>query len=262
LFIHAGGNPGPFIYSPFKENPMTYPHVTEAWATAMEPPEIVYSSDIYGQIEFDIWFCVLQKGVGKLVYDPQMHAPGQRRTAITVNLNDLGGNNYKRDFIAEIATDGWQGITLPSLKTLGITDLSALNGAYVHAEMVKYATYKKSDGTEGVKTAPKILKIYKSLEECTDAAQGNTTQAEMNWDAPSGVSSANGNGATPVNEAEKQIAFAFLPAIVKSAVRGNAVDSAVLDGALKSNPIMAKHFNLGSPEVMQAIEVALREPAF
>ena len=235
---------------------MTFPHVQEAWATAMEPPEITYSSDVYGQIEFDIWFCVLQKGVGKIVYDPQMHAPGQRRTAINVNIADLGGNSYKREFIAEIATDGWTGVTLPSLKALGITDLTQIHEQYVHAEMVKYATYKKQDGTEGVKTAPKVLRIFKDAQECADAAQGNATQAAMDWSQPA----ANGNGAT--NEAEKQVALAFLPAIVKSAVKGNGIDMPVLEAALKSNPILAKYFTLGSPEVMQAIQAALAEPAF
>lgn len=32
---------------------------TEFWNSAMEPAEIVYTNDIYGQIEFDIYFCVL-----------------------------------------------------------------------------------------------------------------------------------------------------------------------------------------------------------
>lgn len=241
---------------------MTYPHVTEAWNTAMEPPEITYSTDIYGPIEFDIWYCVLQKGVGKVPFDAQSHAPNQRRTAVTVNINDVGGNNYKREFIAEIGTDGWAGVTLPSLKAIGVTDLNAFNGAFVHAEMVKFSTYKKSDGTEGIKTAPKILHIYQTLEECAAAAQGEGTQADWMTDPKTAPANGNGNGTAPVNEAEKATALAFLPAIVKMAVRGNGVDSAVLDAALKGNPILNRYFNLGSPEVMQAISAALAEPAF
>lgn len=243
---------------------MTYPHVEEAFASAFEPTKIEYSNDVYGQIEFDIWYCVLQKGVGKLVYDPQAHTPNQRRTAVTVNLNDIGGNNYKRDFIAEIPTDGWAGVTLPSLKALGVSDLQSINGAYVHAEMVKFGTYTKSDGSEGVRTAPKVLQFYKTLEECAAAAQGgsvHSTQADWLTD-PAPVNGGNGHAPAGGNEAEKQVALAFLPAIVKSAVRGNGVDSAVLEAALKSNPILAKYFNIGSPEVMAAIETALKDPAF
>lgn len=239
---------------------MTYPHVTEAWNTAMEPPEITYTNDVYGQIEFDIWFCVLQKGVGKVPYDPQSHAPNQRRTAVTVNLNDIGGNNYKRDFIAEIATDGWVGVTLPSIKALGVADLSKFNGSYVHAEMVKIGTYKKSDGTEGTRTAPRVLAVYKDVDECAAAAQGGATQADWMTD-PATAPKTNGNGAA-VNDAEKQIALSFLPAIVKGCVRGNGVDSPALDAAIKGNPILNRYFNLGSPEVMQAISAALAEPAF
>lgn len=234
---------------------MTYPHVEEAWSSAFEPVEATFSNDIFGQIEFDIWFCVLQKGVGKVVYDPQMHAPNQRRTAITVNLNDIGGNNYKRDFIAEIPTDGWVGVTLPSLKALGVTGLQAINGAYVHAEMVKVGEYKKSDGSTGTRTAPKVLTIFKSREECEAAAQGGATQADwLTGPAPAA------NGA--VNEAERTVALAFLPPIVKGAIRGNGIDLPTLEAALKGNPILAKYFTVASPEVTQAMAQALAEPAF
>lgn len=239
---------------------MTYPHIQEAFASAMEPAEITYSNDIYGQIEFDVWFCALKKGVGKQVYDPQMHKPGERRTAITVNIADVGGNNYKRDFIAEIREDGWYNVTLASLKALGVTDLMAFNGSYVHAEMTKVGTYKKSDGSEGVRTAPKILAVYKSREECENAAQGGATQADWMTTPPA---NGNANGAsTAGSDAERKVAEAFLPAIVKTAVRGNGIDLPTLEAALKSNPILAKYFTIASPEVIQAMATALQEPAF
>lgn len=245
---------------------MTYPHIDQdAWDSAFNPVEITYSNDIFGQIEFDIWYCALVKGVGKQVYDPQSHKPGQRRTAVTVNVNDIGGNNYKRDFIAEIRDDGWNSITLPSLKALGVSDYSKINGAYCHVEMVKFGTYTKSDGTEGVKTAPKVLTFYKTLEECAAAAQGGATQSDWLDNPPPAQPAASGNGANghaPGNEAEKQVALAFLPAIVKTAVRGNGVDMAALEGALKANPILAKYFTLASPEVAQAMQAALADPAF
>lgn len=242
---------------------MTYPHVQEAWQAAMEPAEITYSNDVYGQIEFDVWFCVLQKNVGKVVFDPGTHRANERRTAITVNIADIGGNNYKREFIAEIPTDGWAGVTLPSLKALGVTDLSKLNGAYVHAEMVKHATYKKSDGTEGVKTAPKVTRIFKDLDDCAAAAQGNTPEAQMDWTNAKGVNG-NGSNAGPAvaDNGERHVALSFLPAIVKGCVRGNGIDMPALEAALKGNPILAKYFTLGSAEVMTAIQAALAEPAF
>lgn len=240
---------------------MTFPHVADAWNSAMAPQEIAYSNDIYGQIEFDIWYCVLQKGIGKVVYDPQMHTPGQRRTVVSVNVSDLGGNNYKRDFIAEIPTDGWAGVTLPSIKALGVTDLHAFNGSFVHVEMVKVGEYKKSDGTTGTRTAPKVLAVYKNADECGRAAQGEATQDD--WlTGPAPARNGTNGAANGTNDAERQVALTFLPAIVKTCVRGNGVDSAALDAALRGNPILAKYFNLGSPEVTQAISQALAEPAF
>jgi hypothetical protein len=231
----------------------------DALKAAMEPAEIEYSNDIYGQIEFDIWFCTLKKGVGKTPFIAGVDAPNQRRTAVTVMLADLGGNNYKREFIAEIPTDGWAGVVLPSLKALGITDLSAVNGAFVHAEMVKIGEYKKADGTTGVRTAPKVLTIYKSADECAAAAQGQGVQDDLLTPPPNG---ANGNGANGTSDAERKVAEAFLPAIVKTAVRGNGVDIPTLEAALKSNPILARYFTIASPEVTQAMTAALAEPAF
>lgn len=237
---------------------MTDSSVLNPWDVAINATEVVLSNDIYGQMEFDIWFCTLKKGAGKQVFIPGVDRDGERRTAITINIADLGGANYKREFIAEIGNDGWLKTTLPSLRALGVADLQKFNGSYVHAVMVPFGEYTDKNGEKKHRTAPVVKAIYKTREECEAAAQGSAQQTDwLTGPAPA----ANGSAA-PANDAERKVAEAFLPAIVKSAVRGNGIDAAALEAALKSNPILARHFTMASPEVAVAMAQALAEPAF
>lgn len=230
-----------------------------AWQAAAEAVEATFSNDIYGRIEFDMWFCKLVKGVGRVPFDDGIDHLSDRRTAVDINIQDLGGTNYDRKFIAEIGNDGWLRVTLPSLKALGITDLQKFNGSFVHAVMEPYGEYTDRDGNKKQRTAPAVRAVYPNGAACEAAAQGADAQTDIfNGAAANGNGAANGS---PTADAERQVALAFLPAIVKTAVRGTGVDIPTLDAALKGNPILAKHFNIGSPEVIQAIASAT-EPAF
>lgn len=241
---------------------MTYPHVDQSlWDAAMEPKEIVYSNDVFGEVAFDLYFCVLRKGVGKQVYDPQQHAAGERRTCVTINITDLSGVNYRREFVAEIPGDGWQKVTLPSLKALGV-NAPALEGAYVHAVMEPFGEYTDKNGEKKMRIAPAIKRIFKTREECEAAAQGAAQQVSIFDGAAPGTNGSTPNTGNSGNDAERAVALAFLPALVKATVRGNGIDHAALEKALADNPIMARYFTLASPEVAQAMEQALSEPAF
>lgn len=240
--------------------------ISNPWAAAADATEAIYSSDVFGQIEFDIWFCILQKGVGKVPFDPATHPIAQRRTAVDVSLTDISGLNYTRSFIAEIGTDGWLKVTLPSLKAVGASDLQQFNGRYVHAVMEGFGKYTNADGEERTRTAPKIVRVFASREECEAAAAAGSTSGPdwlVNPQPAAPGPAANGQpAAADAGNPERQVALQFLPAIVKTCVSGNGIDSAKLDAALKSNPILNKYFNLGSPEVALAMSQALAEPAF
>jgi len=228
-----------------------------AWEAAANAVETQFTNDIYGRIEFDIWFCKLVKGTGKVAFDDGIDRLSDRRTAIDINIQDLGGTNYARSFVGEIGTDGWLRVTLPSLKALGIADLQKFSGSFVHAVMEPYGEYTDRDGNKKHRTAPAIMAVYPNAAACEAAALGSGTQTDIFSGAPAT------NGTAPAaNDAERQVALAFLPPIVKTALRGDGVDAVALDAALKGNPILAKHFNLGSPEVIQAIAAATAEPAF
>ena len=240
----------------------------DPYAAALDAHEASIASDIYGQFDIDVWFCVLQKGVGKVPFDPQQHAPAQRRTAIDINLQDLGGNNYTRSFIGEIGTDGWLKVTLPSLKAIGVTDLRGVSGKYVHAVMTPFGKYTDKEGNEKQRTAPAIKAIYPdqaACEKAAQAAQGGTGPDWLVGDAPAAAAngSAAANGASAQgNDPERATAAQFLKPFAAMAREGNGVNSAKLQGFIDGNPLLKKHFTLASPEVAQAIEQALAEPAF
>ncbi len=248
--------------------------ISNAWDAAANATEVEYSNQIFGQIEFDVWFCILQKGMGKVPFDPNIHPISQRRTAVDVSLTDLSGLNISRSFIAEIGTDGWLKVTLPSLKALNTSNLQEFSGSWVHAEIVPFGKYTNAEGEERNRTAPKVLSVFDSQEACEAAAHSTNAPGtspleprsngtlSQNGTAHASPQSAGPSHANGSSDAERQVALQFLPAIVKNCLNGNGIDYLKLESALSSNPILAKHFTVASPEVAQAMSLALAAPAF
>jgi hypothetical protein len=257
----------------------------DPWAEALSatppPPEVA------GELLLDIWFCVLQKGAGKVPYDAGQHRQAERRTAITITIAPLPESGWRmpveRQFIAEFPKDGWLKVTLPSLRALGVTDLHALHKSWVKAELVEYDQYTASDGQTKTKSAPKILALYANETDCRNAwfaergeetppvSNGSAprrTTDEINADlygspAPAVTPTANGNGNGNGNDAERRAAQMFLPALLKSCKKGNdGVDLAAVEQVLRENPLLAKHFTITSPDVIAAVQALAAEPAF
>lgn len=242
-------------------------------ATAEMPP-------LYGEFVLDAFFGVLEKGVGKVVYNPQTHSPSQRRTIIKVGIIPLVETKLQfameREFIAEFPKDGWLKVTLPSLHALNVEDLKALHGQYVKAESVTYGTYTKQ-GTGDVRdlTAPKITAIYGSREECLEAYYAETGAERIDTSIP-GFDDINQQVGLPTEGAQlpstpqadngsgsKKTALAFLPAIVRSCRQpDNSIDLETLGKKLAETPLLKDHFEATSPEVIAEVEKALAEPAF
>lgn len=248
----------------------------QAALDAKEAPQV-----IYGEVMFDMYSCALVKGTGKVPFDPTQHAAGQRRTAVKVGVYPLieMGLSFatEREFIAENGGDGWLKVTLPSLKALNVTDLRKVNKAYAKAEIVAYGTYtKKDNGETRSLTAPKFLALYATQEECLAAfvqESGYTPVTAEPTGLPLGdindqLFGENGGGlGSPQNghNKERETALAFLPAIVRQCFhvnRNEGIDTAKLEQQLNGNALLSKYFNMASPEVMEAVTAALKEPAF
>jgi hypothetical protein len=257
--------------------------MTQVWdvqddpmAAAMEADAAAEEADrrfriIYGFIEFDPRFVVLQKGApgGKAVFDPNVHDAKRRLTAIEVAIQPVAGSpsqySQTRDFIAEFRNEGWLKVTLPSIKALGLT-LPEVNKRYIKAEMVR--TGETFEGTKGIvhKDAPKILAVYASEDEAMAAANAETTQVHrtsVEEEIPTGLPT-NGHSANGGSDTERATALSFLPALLKQARNGNGMDLSKVEEIIKANPLLNKYFSLTSPEVIEATQQILAdaEPAF
>ncbi len=136
-------------------------------------------SVMFGQVEFDIWPCVLVKGQGKVLFDPAVHDVSQRRISVGITLTLLPDRNgvsrtIERKMIAESAE--WARIVLPSINALGLGRPRELNGKWVKATLVptgrKYTTHGET-GAEITRDATtfKFLAFYDSEAECKAARE-------------------------------------------------------------------------------------------
>lgn len=226
--------------------------MNDAWESAQHAEE---RRIVFGQVQADSYYCVLIKGQGKVVFDPNKHSIDLRRTAVDLIIHPLNGQQkfpIERKLIAE--SGEWPRITLPSLKALGIHPRT-LDGRFCKAELVPSGTYKNDKGEEKQRTAIKFVAFYSTEEACRREAEalygpGNGGQSELPDDAPSAPDPApspgpSSNGANP----EKETARKFLPALWKS----SGGDIAKFAELLAKTPPVNKHFTIESPEVQTII---------
>ena len=136
--------------------------------------------DYYGQIHIDAWFCILQKGVGKVPFDAQAHNVDQRCTAITMSMIPLAEMNItfklERETIAE--SREWAGIILPSIKAAGIASVKDANGKFAKMQQVPTGRkYRTSTGEEREATTFKVLAFYSDEAACRQAYYAETGKA-------------------------------------------------------------------------------------
>jgi hypothetical protein len=216
----------------------------DVWESAENAEEPKRS--FFGQVEFDMWFCALVKGQGKVPFDPSQHK--QRFTAIDMVISPLSSSgatfNTERHLIAE--SKEWAGTILPSIKALGLTPRE-LNQKWVHYELVKTGSYVKN-GEQRDLTTPKFLAYFNTEEEAEAAmiARFNSAEEDPLVNTPGGVVHDPSNGS---NGNEKAIAEKFIPVLVAQA-KG---DMASLANLIANNALVAKYFNINSPEVLEAL---------
>jgi len=239
-----------------KEKDMTTQTIIDPWESAEQAKEPQFSNEIWGQVEARSWYCVLEKGVGKIEFDPQIHSQDQRRTAIELivrPLTDMGLTfDLARSMIAE--SREWSSIVLPSIRDLGIHPRD-LNGKWVKVQTVTLidksgnpVTYTDSNGAVKEKTTIKFLKLFSNEGECRSdyLAQSGKPPADTQYGRP------NENG----DNKERQTALAFLKVYVQNACRGQK-DLKVVRETLALNiagqPLISKYFTIDSPETIELI---------
>jgi hypothetical protein len=216
----------------------------DAWESAENAEEPKRS--FFGMVEFDMWFCGLVKGQGKVPYDASQHK--QRFTAIDMVISPLSSSgatfNTERHLIAE--SKEWAGTILPSIKALGLTPRE-LHQKWVHYELVPTGKYTKN-GEEKTLTTPKFLAYYNTEEEA-EAAMIAKYNSAGDEDPMVNTNTEPVEIHPPSNGNEKAIAEKFIPVLVAQA-KG---DMASLANLIANNALVAKYFNINSPEVLEAL---------
>jgi hypothetical protein len=131
----------------------------------------------------DVWDCVLQRGAGKVPFDPTIHPAERRCVAISMLLRGTRKDGSTYDIKQDDISSGIKfSETLPSLKALGVSGRSALAGLagkWAQVERVDTGdTYaaKKASADGKIKVGDpiavqsiKFLALYDSAEACKAA---------------------------------------------------------------------------------------------
>ena len=226
---------------------MTTEAIDDAMSAEYKPRPRIY----FGTLEVDTWYCVLQKGVGKVLFDPNLHRQDDRRVAITLTIVPLPGSRFeeptKRELIAE--SEEWAKIVKPSINALH-SDLRRLNGAYVQAELVPTGRrYKTKEGLDRDATTFRFQAVFPDHESAVEAANKHFGTGphddEDSIPAPA-------PRPMPDTNAERATAQKFLPALWKA----SGGDPNRLAELIAKNPLTSKYFTLASDEVVAIIAAA------
>jgi hypothetical protein len=199
----------------------------------------------YGQIFVSSGFCVLQKGVGKIMFDPAQHKLADRRTEIKLDMQPLPEHNsnfpMSRELIAE--SSEWVKVVLASLKALNV-EPRTLNNRW--CAMTTAGTGRMYEAKRGANagqmveaTTFKFLAFYLDEAACRTAYEAENG-SDVLGDPPPAAAPA------PAIDQARATAAKFLPALFKQA----GGDPAVLEAKIKSMPLMSAHFTLESDEVL------------
>ncbi len=212
----------------------------------------------YGQIQLDAYFCVLQKGVGKLPYDAGQHKAEDRRTALDISLLPLPEQNITFDIRRETIAESreWAGIVWPSLKELGLTSARDAHGKW--AKMIQVGTgrkYRTKSGEEREATTFKFLALFADENACRAAYLAETGKGGngngQSAPAPAAATPSN-NGANGGDHALK-VALPFIQAFA----RQNSFDLEKTKTACRSQKIITDAIDVDSSEFAEIVAEAL-----
>jgi hypothetical protein len=221
----------------------------------------------WGNLLVDAFFCVLEKGPGKIPFDPQIHSPERKVTAVSMSLLPIPEMNLnfpiERCFVAEFGE--WVRFVLPSLRDLGV-ELAELIDKYVKIELIPTGRmYQVKDangnptGEERPERTWRFLKVYESGKDClSDYLSGNVAVQEdeeipfLTKEQEQATQKPKNDGRNP----EKETAYRFLEVLVDNAVKGQTdldVVKETFSNSLENIPLVKKYFNVESEETVALI---------
>lgn len=226
----------------------------DAWLEADNAKPPVYTH--FGKISIEAEFVFWAKGV-RLdqcpPFDAEAHDATKKTTRIRMSAEPLPGhtNKYPHERVIPSFSKEWTFVTLPSIKALGVS-AQDIDGKYAKYVFTPARKYTNKQGEEKNATAFELLELFDSAEAAQTAADelfGTTYESGSDIgasipgfeDDPEPV-----NGKT---DAAKDVAAQFIPILWASA----GGDLGKMAELMASNPVVAEHFDVTSPEVVAVI---------
>lgn len=217
--------------------------LVDPYTAAMTAPE--QERHYFGLVTtVDSYFCVLQKGAGKRLWDATRDPQSDRRIAIKLSIEcaKKDGGVYSVDQETLNFERAWVGFTLPSLQKLGISDLRALNGRPCHVKRVATGErYTNKSGEQKEKSAIVFLELFDDTEACSAASEAFYGERRAN----ASVEEADVPEPPASMPPEQQFALNSLPALWKAS--GN--DPAKFTGLIEANPMIKRWYPATHPHV-------------
>jgi hypothetical protein len=225
--------------------------VPNPWDEGMNPPEPV--STVTGKVTIDASLVMFVDNPTnnkkmKVAFEPNTLLPdgSEPRPVSQIKVAITPSDPQKYEVLREylVTSSEWTKITLPSIKSVGITQLPQLNGKWATAQM-KGTGRKWTDknGEEKEMTAIEFL----TISDTEPGSNGKSAPAATQTPTPApAAAQSNGNA--------QATALKFLAVYVNNAMRkaGGDIDKArtELTPMIASQQLLAKYFTVDSPEVL------------
>jgi len=221
---------------------MTHPHVDPFDAALVDEPQ-----KFAGKLTAYAYTCVLEKGVGKIPFDPEEHKGRRTSVAIDLAVEPLNPtyNLIQREMLNW--TPDFKKIVRPSIEALvpriaeirgleigQFNPLREITDLWVIGEFVE----RPDNAPDETWTTLRFLMVFGSEDECK-AAYEELTEEEVDETTP-----------TATNNGQRAVMAQFLPNLWQQA---NKVETEFI-GLIKANPMLAEHFDETSPEVQALID--------
>ncbi len=204
----------------------------------------------YGKAEVTAGFVTLKKGVGKQAFNDQLDDIRERRTEVKIVVNPIDAMGLtillQRDLIAESAE--WSRYTWASLRDkCNLKNVRELNGKWCKLTLQATGeTYTTKRGETQERKAFVFEAVYSTAAEATAAFYAdNGGQPEVE----PAMAVDMGHGAGSNGNAERETALQFLKVLVKQS--GGDMGKLAMD--IAAMPMIAKHFTVNSPEVVEML---------
>lgn len=223
----------------------------DPFEASMEAQEFTGARTYFGQVTgVDMYFAILERGRGKVLFDPSKHSRDNRVTAWQIDISTLPSapNQFTttRNGIAESAE--WTKTVKKSIQAIGVSSPRDLKGKYVQYQLVGTGRkYTSQSGEEKEATTIKFVELYATASEAEVAAARFFSSARQGGNA-----AGTANGSVPFQPDPPSPEVATLALFLPTLWTASGRDADKFKETLAAAPINGV-FTMDSPEVKAAM---------